>query len=50
MIKAEENFADKKYDNKWPSHLTEFQNLYCPELDKEEGIESSFFFQRTEFN
>lgn len=34
MIKAEENFVDRKYRNKWSSHLTDFQNLYYPEVDK----------------
>lgn len=50
MIKAEENFADKNHGNKWWSHLTEFQNLYWPELGQEEGVEPSFFYQRTELN
>lgn len=48
MIKAEENFADKKYDNKWPSHLT-VSKFILPRARYEECIESSFFFQRTEF-
>lgn len=39
MIKAEKNFADKKYGNEWPSHLTELQNLYCPYLKEEEGVD-----------
>lgn len=35
LIKAKEKFADKKYGNKWSSHLIKFQDLYCLRLDEE---------------